>query len=62
MKSISIKKRVKMLEILAHPPIMEGARVEAIEKAIQELQDRFSVIEKELLEPLQRLRSESNSD
>ena len=51
-----------MLEILAHPPIMEGARVEAIEKAIQELQDRFSVIEKELLEPLQRLRSESNSD
>ena len=60
-KTISIKNRVKILESMAHPPIMEGVRIETIEKAIQELYDRIGVIEKELIEPLQRLQRESKS-
>lgn len=61
-QKISVRQRLKALELMAHPPIMEEARIEAIEKQIAELQDRYTVIEEELIKPLQRLRSESQSE
>ena len=61
-KKPGFRARLKALELMAHPPLMEVARIEAIEKAIQELYDKYEVIEKELIEPLQRLQRESKSD
>ena len=61
-KKPGIKARLKALELFAGSKIVEGARFEAVEKAIQELQDRYTVIETELIEPLQRLQRESQSD
>tara|TARA_Y100001963_G_scaffold160257_1_gene269805 strand:- start:11711 stop:11908 length:198 start_codon:yes stop_codon:yes gene_type:complete len=58
----SIRSRLKALEMMAHPPIMSPERIEVIEKSIQEIYDKLETFEKELLEPLRKLRSESNSD
>ena len=59
---ISIRARLRMLEKMAHPPLMEPERIEILERQIQELYDMFSVIEKEFIEPLRRLQKESNSN
>ena len=61
-QKISVRQRLKTLEALAGSNIMEATRIEAIEKQITELQDRYTVIEEELIKPLQRLRSESQSE
>tara|TARA_Y100001973_G_scaffold16155_1_gene23465 strand:- start:657 stop:836 length:180 start_codon:yes stop_codon:yes gene_type:complete len=57
-----VRARLRMLESMAHPPIMSPERIEVIEKQIQELYDKFSIIEKEFIEPLRRLQEESNSN
>ena len=62
MKKPGFRARLKALELMAHPPIMEESRIEAIEKAIQELYDKYEIIEKELIKPLQELQRQSKSD
>ena len=59
---VSVRARLRALESIAHLPMVESIRIEAIEKQIQELYDKFEIIEKELIEPLRRLRDESQSD
>ena len=61
-KKPGFRARLKALETIAGMKLAEGARIETIEKAIQELYDKYEVIEKELIEPLQRLQRESKSD
>ena len=58
----SVRARLTLLEKIAHAPVMEAIRIETIEKQIQEIYDKINVIEKELIEPLRQLQSESNSD
>tara|TARA_R100000664_G_C2719989_1_gene113765 strand:- start:497 stop:691 length:195 start_codon:yes stop_codon:yes gene_type:complete len=55
----SVKQRLKLLESMAHPPVISPERLEVIEKTIQELFDKYEIIEKELIKPLQELRSQS---
>lgn len=61
-KKPSIKTRLKALEAISQMKLIEGVRLEVIEKGIQELYDKYEIIEKELIKPLQELQRQSKSD
>jgi hypothetical protein len=61
-KKPGFRSRLRALETIAGMKLVEGARIETIEKAIQELQDKYEIIEKELIRPLQELQRQSKSD